>query len=69
MELYDELWLEAAGDVRRLIRADEAARSKLERAMSVLFLAMRRDLRSTNISQTKAEEYMHFYQCGMLDLN
>jgi hypothetical protein len=69
MELYDELWLEAAGDVRQLIRADAAARKKLEQAMSALFLAMRQDLRSTKISPTSAETYMHFYQCGMLDLN
>ena len=69
MELYDELWLKAEGDVRRLIRDDEAARIKLQRAMSTLFLAMRQDLRSTKISPTSAEEYMHFYKCGMLDFN
>jgi hypothetical protein len=69
MELYDDLWLKAEGDVRRLIRDDEAARNQLERAMATLFLAMRQDLRSTKISPTLAEEYMHFYKCGMLDLN
>jgi hypothetical protein len=27
---------------------------------------MRRDLRSTQVSESLARDYMHFYQCGML---
>ncbi|AFY94375.1 hypothetical protein [Chamaesiphon minutus] len=69
MELYDELWVQAAGNVRQLIREDKIARKNLEQSMSDLFLAMRQDLRRTKIPTNLARQYMHFYQCGMLDLN
>jgi hypothetical protein len=67
MECYDNYWMQAEGDIQRLIREDETARQNIETAMAVIFLAMRQDLRSTNISATLAKEYMHFYKCGMLN--
>jgi hypothetical protein len=67
METYDYHWMQAKGDVQRLIRDDETARQNIETAMAVIFLAMRQDLRSTKISETLAKDYMHFYKCGMLN--
>ncbi|HEY9646417.1 MAG TPA: hypothetical protein V6C88_08620 [Chroococcidiopsis sp.] len=66
MEVYDQHWVQANGDIQQLIREDETARKNIEAAMSVIFLAMRQDLRSTQISETLARDYMHFYKCGML---
>lgn len=67
MECYDNYWMQAEGDIQRLIREDETARQNIETAMAVIFLAMRQDLRSTKISATLAKDYMHFYKCGMLN--
>jgi hypothetical protein len=67
MESYDRHWMQAGGDIQQLIRDDEAARQNIETAMAVIFLAMRQDLRSTRISENLAKDYMHFYQCGMLN--
>lgn len=67
MQSYDNFWIEAEGDIQRLIQENEKARQKIETGLANIFLAMRRDLRSTNISETLAKDYMHFYKCGMLD--
>ena len=67
MELYDYHWIQAEGEIQRLIREDETVRQNIETAMAAIFLTMRQDLRSTKISETLAEDYMHFYRCGMLD--
>jgi hypothetical protein len=67
MESYDLHWVQAKGDIQLLIQEDEIARKNIETAMAEIFLAMRQDLRSTKISATLAKDYMHFYQCGMLD--
>jgi hypothetical protein len=67
MQAFDNFWIEAGGDIQQLIQEDEKARQKIETGLANIFLAMRRDLRSTNISETLAKDYMHFYKCGMLD--
>jgi hypothetical protein len=67
MECFDNFWIESGGDIQRLIQEDEKARQKIETGMANIFLAMRRDLRSTKISDTVAKDYMRFYKCGMLD--
>jgi hypothetical protein len=69
MESYDRHWVQAGGDIQQLIRDDETARQNIETAMAVIFLAMRQDLRSTKISENLAKDYMHFYQCGMLNID
>jgi hypothetical protein len=66
MDCFDRYWVQVDGDVQSLIREDAAARQEIERAMAAIFLAMRRDLRSTNISEDLAQNYLHFYRCGML---
>ncbi|PSN12097.1 hypothetical protein C7293_21690 [filamentous cyanobacterium CCT1] len=66
MDTYDRHWVNAQGDIQSLIQSDEAARREIEMAMADIFLAMRRDLRATQISESLAKDYMHFYQCGML---
>jgi hypothetical protein len=67
MESYDNYWIQAKGDIQRLIQEDETARQNIETAMATIFLAMRQDLRTTQISETLAKEYMRFYKCGMLN--
>jgi hypothetical protein len=67
MDCYDRYWVSSDGKVQQLIQQDVGARQDIERAMSEIFLAMRRDLRATQISEDLAKQYMHFYQCGMLD--
>lgn len=67
MDCYDRYWVSSNGKVQQLIQQDADARQDIERAMSEIFLAMRRDLRTTKISEDLAKQYMHFYQCGMLD--
>ncbi|HZG40746.1 MAG TPA: hypothetical protein VEZ50_18880, partial [Nodosilinea sp.] len=66
MEIYDRHWITAEGDIQALIRVDESVRQEIEAAMADIFLAMRRDLRSTQISESLAHDYMRFYQCGLL---
>jgi hypothetical protein len=66
MDSYDRHWIKVEGDIQSLIQTDENARREIESAMADIFLAMRRDLRSTTISASLAKEYMRFYQCGML---
>jgi hypothetical protein len=67
MECFDRYWVSSSGQVQQLIQQDAGARQDIELAMADIFLAMRRDLRSTQISEDLAKQYMHFYQCGMLD--
>ncbi len=67
MECYDRYWVKTDGEVQRAIQEDLSVRQEIEHAMADIFLAMRRDLRATKISEDLAKEYMHFYQCGMLD--
>jgi hypothetical protein len=66
MEIYDRHWVSAGGEIQTLIQTDEKVRRDIESAMADIFLAMRRDLRSTQVSESIARDYMHFYQCGML---
>ena len=66
MKIYDRHWVMAEGDIQALIRVDESVRQEIEAAMADIFLAMRRDLRSTQISESLAHDYMRFYQCGLL---
>lgn len=67
MDIFDTHWARSNGEMLRLIKEDETARSAIETGMSKIFLAMRRDLRSTQISEALAQKYMHFYRCGMLN--
>ncbi|MBD1852014.1 hypothetical protein [Leptolyngbya sp. FACHB-711] len=66
METYDRHWTTASGDIQKLIREDETVRRDIEQGMAEIFLAMRRDLRDTRLSDAMAKNYMHFYNCGML---
>jgi hypothetical protein len=66
MEIYDRHWVSARGEIQTLIRTDETVRQSIETAMADIFLAMRRDLRSTQIQAALAHDYMRFYQCGLL---
>ncbi len=66
MDIYDRHWVSAGGEIQTLIQTDEKVRRDIESAMADIFLAMRRDLRSTQVSESLARDYMHFYQCGML---
>lgn len=66
MEIYDRHWVTAEGNIQALIRKDGIVRQDIEAAMAAIFLAMRRDLRSTQVSDAVAKDYMRFYQCGLL---
>jgi hypothetical protein len=67
MECFDRYWVSSNGQVQQVIQQDISARQDIEHALAEIFLAMRRDLRSTQISEDLAKQYMQFYQCGMLD--
>ncbi|WP_143467661.1 hypothetical protein [Leptolyngbya ohadii] len=66
MDTYDRHWTTAKGDIQTLIREDETVRRDVEQGMADIFLAMRRDLRDTKLSDALAKTYMQFYNCGML---
>jgi hypothetical protein len=67
METFDRHWLATDGKVHTSIQTDAATRGEIERSLAAIFIAMRRDLRHTDISAESARTYMKFYQCGMLD--
>lgn len=67
MKCYDRWWTEAKGDVLPLIKNNPQAREEIEQGLATIFLAMRRDLRSTNVSNNVSQNYMQFYNCGLLN--
>lgn len=67
MKCYDRWWTEAKGDILTLIKNNQQARQEIEQGLASIFLAMRRDLRSTNVSNNVSKNYMQFYNCGLLN--
>lgn len=66
LNTYDRYWTQEQGGVLAKVRKDAKIRQEFANRFAGIFLAMRRDLRSTKISDDWANRQLRIYEWGII---
>lgn len=66
LEIYDRYWADENGEVLEKIRTDSRAREEFGESIARIFLAMRHDLRPTELKPDEAAQHVKIYEWGII---
>ena len=66
LNIYDRYWTQFQGEVLAKVREDPTIRQEFANGVAGIFLAMRRDIRSTEIKDDWAKRNLKIYEWGII---